>query len=271
MERNNVLRDGFEQKGNCSDVQEGNVATLCTEDCDENPQFPSLEVFAEDDGMDAMNTGVMPFNTTLTVEHADFQNPVIPRGGGALNVTIRSNTSWTVTPNSSWLIASRISGSGNATSQIHVALNATSSNDRLASVSVRGGTITRQIFIRQRSNSRAGENGGECVDYVRNFFGQPRVGISSAREFWTHSSFVRLSAPATGSIAVWDGSASNGWHGHVGVVETVSGSNFRFSHSNFSARHIVEIRPNSSRSDLENNILRNTFLGFVRYRNGFTR
>jgi len=68
--------------------------------------------------------------------------------GGVHNVSVTSNTSWTVASNAAWAMVSQTSGSGNANFNITCLANETYSV-RTATITVSGGGLTRTVSITQ--------------------------------------------------------------------------------------------------------------------------
>lgn len=68
--------------------------------------------------------------------------------GASQAITITSNVNWTVSENSSWLSINTTSGNNNGNVVVTVAANSSTSN-RTATITISGGTITRNISISQ--------------------------------------------------------------------------------------------------------------------------
>ena len=88
---------------------------------------------------------------------------------------------------------------------------------------------------------------------------------SNAKYFWSDNKelydenrggFPYGSEPAVGAIAVWDGSLTNGWCGHVAVVEEVNGNEVVTSNSGWSYRDFYMDYDNA-------NSMGGNFLGYI--------
>lgn len=88
---------------------------------------------------------------------------------------------------------------------------------------------------------------------------------SNAKYFWSDNKelydegrggFAYGSEPAVGAIAVWDGSITNGWCGHVAVVEEVNGNEVVTSNSGWSYRDFYMDYDNA-------NSMGGNFLGYI--------
>ena len=88
---------------------------------------------------------------------------------------------------------------------------------------------------------------------------------SNAKYFWSDNKelydegrggFAYGSEPAVGAIAVWDGSLTNGWCGHVAVVEEVNGNEVVTSNSGWSYRDFYMDYDNA-------NSMGGNFLGYI--------
>lgn len=88
---------------------------------------------------------------------------------------------------------------------------------------------------------------------------------SNAKYFWSDNKelydegrggFAYGSEPAVGAIAVWDGSITNGWCGHVAVVEEVNGNEVITSNSGWSYRDFYMDYDNA-------NSMGGNFLGYI--------
>ena len=81
----------------------------------------------------------------LTVSPSDTS---VSNNSGSITVTVNSNISWSVSDTSSWLTENHVNGTGNGTITVNVAQNL-SINQRVGTITISGGDITRTITITQ--------------------------------------------------------------------------------------------------------------------------
>lgn len=83
--------------------------------------------------------------------------------GGSENITISSNTDWTVSSSQSWCTVSPLSGNNNGTITVTVSANDTSSK-RSAAITIKNGNVTREISITQTAKPEGTDIGRNDYD-----------------------------------------------------------------------------------------------------------
>ena len=82
--------------------------------------------------------------------------------GGSKTCTISSNVSWTVSSNQNWCTVNRTSGSNDGT----ITITATSGNAATATVTIKGGGITRNVSVTRKAKV-PGEDDNPLPQYSR--------------------------------------------------------------------------------------------------------
>lgn len=85
----------------------------------------------------------------------------IPGGGGEANVTVESNTSWTVKSNENWAAVNPTSGSGNGSFTIKVEANPDTERD-MAKITVSTSSVSLEIRVSRAAGAKSGPDVTDC-------------------------------------------------------------------------------------------------------------
>ena len=158
-------------------------------------------------------------NLSLSVSNLNYSS-----SSASTNVTVSSNTGWTVAENSSWISLSN--GSGNNNGSFTISCQANNGAIRSDSVSVRAGNISKTIHITQSAGSTLVVNRSSVI-LDANGFPRTRVDVTS-NSSWSlevSDSWILLSAPSgSGNGYFYINSLLNGSTNHrTGIVTIRSG------------------------------------------------
>ncbi len=117
----------------------------------------------------AITAGSVTRNITISQAAGDVSLTVSPlthniaQNGGTVSSTVTCNTTWTVSKGTeTWLLLDRTGGSGNGTISFTVSPNTGAA--RSATVTVKAGSVTKQVVITQAPNTIEGKPGDVTIE-----------------------------------------------------------------------------------------------------------